>query len=1035
MQHKRKRQQDAAHTEAAAVCVPRSALNESYDVLQRLRVSARLPLGALSSRLDALVFAHLAAGKVGGMTTAEQLKPPRHPSSAQTSSSPIPQPPAAVSRTLSGSALASSPAAAYGINIDAFLAPDFNLKKWVNDALSVPPPPPASATGSTSSAALRVQPQLALPDKTDDRSASAESLPRALSRQSSLSSLSTAAGSRTANIDQVASGLVLKLQLLSLDVSSKFEQLSDEVVRNMPRALYDLEVIRKDAKKVGEALADGKRDFDRAERGGGGAFKDLVKLDLVRGRMVATRLALKEAENWSTLAGEMDAIFAAEDFEKASMRLEEAQRSLTMLSATPDYAEREALLLELQTKLQSTIEPRAMAVLTDHDAEAARKLYRVFVRIQKSGDFVKHYNATQMTGLFRFWQEYDEDSTLRAAQAGNDDELAEWLTQFYDEVLRILGKELPWCGYVFPNPQRVVHDLVRSLFTSLRPSFEIRVRALADRMGEAGLLTVVKAYQATVQFGLKLERLLCGSDGVRSPGPTSPSRQTDLPPSPPVAPFTVEELAKWGDVPFDAFLAYQQRYGQLERDHLVFLANNLLAAERTSDYMEITRAMADSAPKLITCAEAAVLRCRVFTAGFGTAELVSALDEFLTAAFARYDALLLHLRGEIGLATRERERAADFGSSALVSTDEFGGGELGRQEWGNFQVGLKVLGVCGSLRKRVDAFERAASRALAAAGAKALAAQWRTPAEFWLEEKKNVGSGDECMASFVALRTSTLNSYELRNVLDAMTGEGAAASVESVTSTTTTGSPADSFLRRAHPALLAFTIASQRFVFDTLFSLIDAQLATLPSMPTWAADARTTAGPFDLDVPQFSLSPSSYVTRVGEHLLTLPQQLDLYVGDEALACEIERLPFLKAETANPGVQSAGVSSEARQAGETSDDNDNNDNDEEQDDDDITYLWIKSISLATMSLYTDRASAISRLSADGAKQLATDVRYLGNVFEAMDVDRSSLFRVLLDALEVDAGGLATLVGTTRSKKDRDLVERVGRMRGIGIARYP
>ncbi|KAJ3175889.1 hypothetical protein HDU87_005719 [Geranomyces variabilis] len=962
------------------------------------------------------------------MTTAEHLKPPRPPSTAQT------PPPPSVSRALSG-VLASSPANAYGIDIDAFLVPDFDLKKWVNDALSAPPPPPpsASVTQSSASAASRAQPQLALHDKRDDdRSASAESLPRALSRQSSLSSLSNATGSRSANIDQLASGLVLKLQLLSLDVSGKFEQLSDEVVRNMPRALYDLEVIRKDAKKVGEALVDGKRDFDRAERGGGGAFKDLVKLDLVRGRMVATRLALKEAENWSTLAGEMDAIFAAEDFEKASLRLEEAQRSLTMLSATPDYAEREALLLELQTKLQSTIEPRAMAVLTDHDAEAARKLYRVFVRIQKSGDFVKHYNATQTMGLMRFWQEYDEDSTVRAAQAGNDDELAEWLTQFYDEILRILGKELPWCGYVFPNPQRVVHDLVRTLFASLRPSFEIRVRALAERVGEAGLLTVVKAYQATVQFGLKLERLLCGSGGARSPGPTSPSRQTGIPPSPTAAPFTVEELAKWGDVPFDAFLAYQQRYGQLEQDHLVFLANNLLAAERTSDYMEITRAMADSAPKLTTCAEAALLRCRVFTAGFGTAELVSALDEFFTAAFARYDALLLRLRGEIGLATTEQERAADFGSSTLVSTDEFGGGELGRQEWGNFQVGLKVLGVCGALRKRLDTFEQAASRALAAAGTKALAAQWRTPTEFWLEDKKNVGGSDECMASFLALRTSTLNSYELRNVLDAMTGESAAASVELSTSTTTR-LPADSILRRAHPALLAFTIASQRFVFDTLFSLIDAQLATLPSMPTWAADARTTAGPFDLDVPQFSLSPSSYVTRVGEHLLTLPQQLDLYVGDEALACEIERLPFLKPEAANP--EEAGVSSEARPGGETSDHSGEDNNDEEQDDDDITYLWIKSISLATMALYTDRASAISRLSADGAKQLATDVRYLGNVFEAMDVDRSPLFRVLLDVLEVDAGGLAALVGTTRSKKERELVERVGRIRGIGIARYP
>jgi hypothetical protein len=52
------------------------------------------------------------------------------------------------------------------------------------------------------------------------------------------------------------------------------------------------------------------------------AFSNLITLDLVLGRMEKTRDALKEAENWNSLAMEMEAIFDSRDYEKAAARLE-----------------------------------------------------------------------------------------------------------------------------------------------------------------------------------------------------------------------------------------------------------------------------------------------------------------------------------------------------------------------------------------------------------------------------------------------------------------------------------------------------------------------------------------------------------------------------------------------------------------------------------------------------------------------------------------------------------------------------------------
>ncbi|TPX58703.1 hypothetical protein PhCBS80983_g02928 [Powellomyces hirtus] len=938
-------------------------------------------------------------------------------------------------RSISGALLS---ATAYGINIDAFLAPDFHLKKWVNDALALPYAAFRAQrnvyTGDSAGSSIAAE-------KEDDPSED----PLARSRQGSLVALPTkskGSNGEVTSLDQVASGLVLKLQLLSLDVSNKFEQLSDEAVRNMPRALYDLELIRKDAQKVNEAIIEGKRDFDRAERGGGGAFKDLVKLDLVRNRMVATRLALKEAENWSTLAGEINAIFAAEDFEKASIRLEDAERSLNLLSATPDFAERKALLAELQTNLQETIEPRVVAVLNDHDAEATKKLYRVFARIQRTSDFIKHYHTSQISPLSRYWQDYDEVATVRAAQAGNDEELAEWLTQFYDEILRTINKELPWSAYIFPAPKQIMYDMLQALFSSLQPSFGSRIRTLAEGMGHESLLSIVMAYQATVQFGIKFERLLIFADASRAP--SSPIREDferDLPSSNSSTTFTMnytnDEISKWGVVPFEMFLTFQQRYGQLERNYLLSLASSMLALGRNADYMEITRVMGDSVSKVFGYGEAAVARCRQFTNAFGAADLVGALDEYFTNVFGRYNTILQSLRGEVGLSSTEHKGSDEDDGY------EFGSGELGRQEWGNFQVGLKVLGLCTVLQKRLEGFDRFVARALMPVLRWSMDPNWRTPIDFYSSEEK--GHPEACLGSLAILRTSTLNSFELRNTYDSM---ASVAHPESSQHITHVGSNISLF-RKAPSRLRGFAIEAQRFVYDTLFEIVDTQLATVPALTTWNTNAQTTAGPFNLDVPQFSLSPLSYVTRIGEHLLTLPQQLDLYVEDEALKCSIETLPFLSDETADVDPVEQAVAAEfnpstpvpasASNLGSPQNEDANEDLDE---DDDVTYLWIKSISRGTMGRYVQAILQIPRLTPDGAKQLATDVRYLGNVFDALDVDRALLYVKLLEVLEMTTGDLADLHRTntsaapgTISAGERQLIDKVYKMRMGAPARYP
>ena len=127
----------------------------------------------------------------------------------------------------------------------------------------------------------------------------------------------------------------------------------------------------------------------------------------------------------------------------------------------------------------------------------------------------------------------------------------------------------------------------------------------------------------------------------------------------------------------------------------------------------------------------------------------------------------------------------------------------------------------------------------------------------------------------------------------------------------TASSTAAGPLGKARSGLLDLTARTQLFLFETLFDAVRAALegarlaegrpaapppsscltlgrcgsararaAAMPTLPQWAGPTSgggaAPALPGVTDVPTFSLAPSAYVTVVGEHLLTLPQQMEPY---------------------------------------------------------------------------------------------------------------------------------------------------------------
>lgn len=87
-------------------------------------------------------------------------------------------------------------------------------------------------------------------------------------------------------------------------------------------------------------------------------------------------------------------------------------------------------------------------------------------------------------------------------------------------------------------------------------------------------------------------------------------------------------------------------------------------------------------------------------------------------------------------------------------------------------------------------------------------------------------------------------------------------------------------LQSKDPRFHALPLASQRvaafaekvneLVYDVLISKVRQRLSDVSRLPIWSSVEETSAHP----LPSFSAYPQSYVTSVGEYLLTLPQQLE-----------------------------------------------------------------------------------------------------------------------------------------------------------------
>jgi hypothetical protein len=200
---------------------------------------------------------------------------------------------------------------------------------------------------------------------------------------------------------------------------------------------------------------------------------------------------------------EMDAIFATNEYLKASTRLGQAQRSLHLLVSSPDYLDRKNLLVKLLNRLEAALSPLLVAALTEHDRENVRMIYTCFETVGKSEDFYSFYYKAKKGQVIKEWEAIDVGMVflvLFKHQSG-------WLDVFLGNLLSLLTQEYNWCAIISASPKKVIKELIGQVFSSLKPSLSKRLEGIASDTGDQAISVLIDEFRVAVEFGLKLEVL------------------------------------------------------------------------------------------------------------------------------------------------------------------------------------------------------------------------------------------------------------------------------------------------------------------------------------------------------------------------------------------------------------------------------------------------------------------------------------------------------------------------------------------------
>ncbi|KAL4385231.1 hypothetical protein GQ457_15G007520 [Hibiscus cannabinus] len=751
-------------------------------------------------------------------------------------------------------------------------------------------------------------------------------------------------------LDKHMVDLEMKLQMVSEEIAASLEEQSSSALLRVPRATRDVIRLQDDAVSLRNSVAGILDKLKKAEGSSAESISALAKVDTVKQRMEAAYETLQDAAGLTQLSATVEDVFASGDLPRAAETLANMRHCLSAVGEVAEFANIRKQLEVLEDRLDTMVQPRLTDALSNRKVEVAQDLRGILIRIGRFKSLELHYTKVHLKPIKQLWDDFD--SKKRVSKLANEKSEAErpasnnesqssslavsfssWLPTFYDELLLYLEQEWKWCMFAFPDDYKtLVPKLLTETMAAVGSSFVSRInlatgevvpetKALAkgildilsgdmqkgSKIQTKHLEALIDLHNMTVIFARNIQHLFSESD-LR----------------------VLMDTLKAVYFPYESF---KQRYGHMER---AILSSKIAGVDLRGavtrgvgaqgiELSETVRRMEESIPQVILLLEAAVERCISFTGGSEADELILALDEIMLQYISTLQDTLKSLRAVCGVDHKDigldkKEGTQNSRKADLISNEE---------EWSIVQGALQILTVADCLTSRSSVFEASLRATLARLSTSlSFSAFGLSLDQNQLPVTNGDGNGDPPLGERAALDVAAVRlvdvpekSRKLFNLLDQ------------------SKDPRFHALPLASQRVAAFAEAVNELVYDVLVSKVRQRLSDVSRMPIWSAAEEQSA----FHLPTFSAYPQSYVTSVGEYLLTLPQQL------EPLA--------------------EGIS------------NSDANNDEAQF---FATEWMFKVAEGATALYVEQLRGIQYITDRGAQQLSVDIEYLSNVLSALSM---------------------------------------------------
>ncbi|XP_004238762.1 conserved oligomeric Golgi complex subunit 7 [Solanum lycopersicum] len=755
-------------------------------------------------------------------------------------------------------------------------------------------------------------------------------------------------------LDKHLIDLEMKLQMVSEEIAASLEEQSSAALLRVPRANRDVIRLRDDALSLRSSLSAILQKLKKAEGSSAESVATLAKVDTVKRRMEAAYETLQDAAGLTQLSSTVEEVFASGDLPRAAETLANMRHCLSAVGEVAEFANIRRQLEVLEDRLDSVVQPRLTDALSNRKVDVAQEMRAILLRIGRFKSLEMHYTMVHLKPIKRLWEDFDlrQQANKVANEKSEMDRLSNsqdfqpsmisfssWLTSFYDELLLYLEQEWKWCMFAFPEEYRtLVPSLLNEAMSTIGVSFASQINlAIGDAVTETKTLAkgIIDISNGDLPKGAKiqtkhLEALIELHNTTGSFARNIQHLFSDADPQ------VFLDALKAVYLPYEFF---KRRYGQMERAVLSSEIAGLdlrgaavtLVGVQGVELSETVRRMEESIPQVILLLEAAVERCINFTGGSEVDELILVLDDVMLQYISTLQENVKSLRAVCGLDVDAISTKKDAGSERRETASnarkvDFTSSE---EEWSFVQGALQILTVADCLTSRSSVFE---------ASLKATLARLSTSLSFSVfgssidQNKPDIvnddGNGQLSVARKAALDVAAVRLVDIpekaRKLLNLLEQSK---------------DPRFHALPVASQRVTAFSDAVNELVYDVLISKIRQQFNDLSRLPIWSSVEEHSLRP----LPTFSSYPQSYVTGVGEYLLTLPQQLEPLVENIS--------------NSDPNADEAQY---------------------------FATEWMFKVAEGATALYMEQLRGIQYITDRGAQQLSVDIEYLSNVLSALSM---------------------------------------------------